>query len=102
MRTKILSFSSSTKTHVLASVKLELITSEGDSIIVDDCRVLQNKHGQFWLAMPTRSVPLGSKGYEYVPTIILSTKLRREVEDVVIPAYEKWAATQTLPSGGAR
>ena len=99
MNVKVLSISHSNKSHVLASVKFELSDDDGDSLIVDDARVLRNRHGQVWLAMPTRSVQ-HEKTYEYLPQVVLSTKLRRGVEDSVLPEYEHWAATQS-PNGGA-
>ena len=52
MQVKILSISRSSKPSVLASVRLEVALENGDSIIIDDARVLRNRHGQLWLAMP--------------------------------------------------
>jgi hypothetical protein len=91
MRIKLLNLSPSGKPQVLASVRIELSIDEtGDSIIVDDARVLRNRHGQLWLAMPAYSIPTSGRGYDYLPAIILSTTLKREVEDVVLPAFEAW------------
>ena len=84
-------FSSSSKPQVLASVRIELsVEGTNDSIIIDDARVLRNRHGQLWLAMPAYSVPASGRGYDYMPAVILSTKLKREVEDVVLPAFQEW------------
>lgn len=96
MAVKVLSFSRSNKPSVLASVRIELIVEgTGDSIIVDDARVLRNRHGQLWLAMPSYSVPAtGGHGYDYLPAIILSTALKRAVEDAVLPAFEEWEREQ--------
>jgi hypothetical protein len=57
MLVKVLSFSRSNKPAVLASVRLEIALEDGDSIVIDDARVLRNKHAQLWLAMPSYSVP---------------------------------------------
>ena len=90
MQVKVLAFSRSSKPAVLASVRLELALG-GDSITIDDARVLRNKHGQLWLAMPSYSVPAdGGRSYDYLPAVVLSTKLKREVEDAVLPAFEAW------------
>jgi hypothetical protein len=91
MQIKVLTFSRSAKPAVLASVRIELVTDNGDSITIDDARVLRNKHGQLWLAMPSYSVPMtGGRGYDYLPAIILGTALKRAVEDVVLPAFQQW------------
>lgn len=98
MLVKILSLSRSPKPAVLASVRLELALDGGDSLIIDDARVLRNKHGQLWLAMPSYSVPAnGGRSYDYLPAVVLSTKLKRDVEDAVLPAFEGWEREQ---SGG--
>jgi hypothetical protein len=75
-----------------------------DSIVIDDARVLRNKQGQLWLAMPSYSVPVnGGRSYDYLPAVILSTKLKRDVEDTVLPAFEAWEREQSAPvQGGAR
>ena len=92
MLIKVLNLSPSSKPQVLASARVELsIEGTGQSIIIDDDRVLRNRSGQLWLAMPSYSVPSNGKGYDYLPAITLSTKLKRDVEDVVLPAYEEWA-----------
>lgn len=109
MQVKVLAFSRSVKTGVLASVRIELTLAKpegtdrlpslaeltGDSITIDDARVLRNKHGQLWLAMPSYSVPASNgRSYDYLPAVILSTKLKREVEDAVLPAFEAWEREQ--------
>ena len=96
MQIKVLSLTRSPKPTVLASVRVELaIENSGDSITIDDARVLRNKHGQLWLAMPSYSVPAsGGRGYDYLPAVILNTSLKRELEDVVLPAYEAWEREQ--------
>ncbi len=97
MLVKVLGFSRSSKPAILASVRVELaIEGTGDTIIIDDTRVLRNKHGQLWLAMPSYSVPSANgRSYDYLPAVVLSTKLKREVEDAVLPAFEAWEREQT-------
>jgi hypothetical protein len=105
MQAKLVNFSASSKPQVLASVRIELTAEEtSDTIIINDARVLRNRHGQLWLAMPAYSVPASGRGYDYLPAIILSTKLKREVEDIVLPAFEAWERQQTAPAvqGGGR
>ena len=95
MQIKVLAFTRSSKPAVLASVRLELSTDTGECITIDDARVLRNKHGQLWLAMPSYSVPgAGGRSYDYLPAVIVSTKLKREVEDAVLPAFEAWEREQ--------
>lgn len=105
MVVKVISISRSSKPAVLASVRIELaIEGPGDSIIIDDARILRNRHGQLWLAMPSYSVPVnGGRGYDYLPAVILGTALKRAVEDAVLPAFEQWEREQTsLPLQGDR
>jgi DNA-binding cell septation regulator SpoVG len=102
MVVKVLSFSRSNKPAVLASVRIELADDSGDSITIDDARVLRNKLGLLWLAMPSYSVPMtGGRGYDYLPAVILGTALRRAVEDAVLPAFEAWEREQ-VTQGGTR
>ena len=101
MQIKILGFSKSSKGQVLAAARLELSLGEtGDTITVDDVRVLRNRHGELWLAMPSYSVPTGGKGYEYLPAVIPSAKLKREMEDAVLPAFEAWEREQAAATAG--
>ena len=97
MKVTVLSISRSNKPAVLASVRIELVVEgTGDSIIIDDARVLRNRHGELWLAMPSYSVPAnGGRGYDYLPAITLSTTVKRAVEDAVLPAFEEWERGQT-------
>ena len=96
MNVKVLSLSRGSKPAILASVRIELAAeAAGDSVVVDDARVLRNKHGQLWLAMPSYSVPAnGGRSYDYLRAVILSTKLKRQVEDAVLPAFEAWEREQ--------
>jgi DNA-binding cell septation regulator SpoVG len=99
MQIKVLAFSSSPKLSVLASVRIELVAETGDSITVDDARILKNRNGQLWLAMPSYSMPTsGGRGYDYAPALVLSTALKRAVEDAVLPAFEVWERDQRVRS----
>jgi hypothetical protein len=78
MEIRVLSFSRSNKPAVLASVRIELVTGTGDSITIDDARILKNRNGQLWLAMPSYSTPTsGGRGYDYAPALVFSTALKR-------------------------
>jgi hypothetical protein len=95
MQVKILAFSRSPKPSVLASVRLELNAETGDSITVDDARLLRNRAGQVWLALPAYSIPTnGGRSYDYRPAVVLSAQLMRQVVDAVLPAFEVWEREQ--------
>jgi len=65
----------SRKDSVLAEAVIEL-EDDRHTITIDDLRILRNKQGGFWVAMPAYAVPLiGGRGYEYRPTIVLSRNL---------------------------
>jgi hypothetical protein len=96
MQIRVLAFSRSVKPSVLASVRIELAVEDtGDSITIDDARILKNRNGQLWLAMPSYSMQtVGGRGYDYLPALILSNALKRAVEDAVLPAFEVWERDQ--------
>lgn len=100
MQVRVLAISKSSKPSVLALVRLELIVDATDeTIIIDDARVLRNKAGMLWLAMPSYSVQLGAGRYDYQPAVTLSMALKRAAEDAVLPAFESWEKQQ---QGSAR
>jgi hypothetical protein len=46
MNVKVKSIQASTKPHRLADASVELADSDGDSLVISDLRILQNKQGQ--------------------------------------------------------
>ena len=66
--------------EVLASVRIGLIDDAEHGLIVD-VHVLKNEHGQLSVAIPTSGAA------------VFSAQLERDVEDVVLPAYEEWSTT---------
>lgn len=79
---------SSHRPNVLASVSVELETSLG-IITINDGRILKNKTGALWFALPTYSVTSG-KQYEYFPAVELPSALLRRVTDAVLAEFERW------------
>ena len=73
--------------NVLASVAVELETDLG-TITINDGRILKNKAGALWFALPTFSVTSG-KQYEYFPSVELPPSLLRKVGDQALAAYER-------------
>jgi hypothetical protein len=45
---------------------------------------------------------LGGRSYAYLPAVVLSTKLKREVEDIVLPAFEAWQREQSVAPADVR
>jgi DNA-binding cell septation regulator SpoVG len=84
MKVNLLEVSSPRKQSALASVKVELADAEGNVVTIDDLRVLRNRQGQLWVAMPTYSLPDG-KSFRYEQTVMLSRELKRQVEDASKP-----------------
>jgi hypothetical protein len=93
---RVIEFRRSEKQFVLADVHLE-IQLAGHRIELDSARVLRNRQGDPWLAMPSYHVTVG-KGYEYRPAVILSRELKQLVDNVVLGAFEEWTRQQ----GGGR
>jgi len=79
------------RSNVLAQAVVEL--SDGDSsVTISDIRVLENRQGQQWVALPSYAVSSGGKNYSYLPTIELSAPLTRELSSRVLEAFESWNA----------
>lgn len=97
MNVKVKSIQSSVKPHRLAEASVELADSDGDSLVISDIRVLENRQGQNWVAMPTRSVSDGGRSFQYVPQIESSRQLQRKIEDAVLTAFEQWKQAQSKP-----
>ena len=91
MPTLQVSFKPSHRTSVLADVTITLGFQDGTTIEIHDARVMRNRQGVLWAALPTYSVTLG-KQYEYHPSIVLNPSLHRQVTDEILAAYEKWTA----------
>jgi len=86
---------STAKPHRLAEATIELTDANGDSLLISDIRILQNKQGQIWVAMPSRSVSEGGRSYQYVPQIESNRQLQRKIEDAVLTAFEGWKQSQS-------
>lgn len=95
MNVTVLAIRSSIKPHRLADASVELVDSEGDSVVISDLRILQNKQGQTWVAMPSRSVSSGGRSFQYMPQIEPNRQLLRKIEDAVLNAFDDWKQSQT-------
>jgi DNA-binding cell septation regulator SpoVG len=95
MNVKVKSIQRTTKPHRLADAIVELSDGNGDSLVISDVRILQNKQGQQWVAMPSRSVSDGGRSYQYVPQIEPNKQLNRKIEDSVLAAFEEWKQSQS-------
>lgn len=88
------SIGSSHRQNVLASATVELSDSEGSHVTIADVRVLENKLGQRWVALPSFSVSRGGRDFQYLPTVELSAPLMREVSERVLAAFEQRGIAQ--------
>ncbi len=95
MHIKVKSIQPSTKPHRLADASVELSDRDGDSLVISDLRILQNRQGQTWVAMPSRSVSDGGRSFQYVPQIESNRQLQRKIEDAVLAAFENWKQSQS-------
>ena len=75
---------------VLATARIEITCDSIHKITLDDLRVLRNGQSEVWLGMPSLKNAHGA----YFPIVEFSPKLKRDIEDVVLEAYEKWALGQ--------
>lgn len=82
--------------NVLAAATVELSDTEGNGITVADIRVLENKLGQRWVALPSFAVSKGGRDFQYLPTVELSQALMREVSERVLAAFEEQQQTKAV------
>ena len=97
MNIKVRLIQAATKPHRLADASVELTDSDGDSLVISDIRILQNRQGQTWIAMPSRSVNDGGRSFQYLPQIEPNRQLQRKLEDSVLTAFEEWKRAQSEP-----
>jgi DNA-binding cell septation regulator SpoVG len=95
MKVKVRTIQASAKPHRLADASVELTDSDGDSLVISDLRILQNRQGQTWVAMPSRSVSDGGRSFQYIAQIESNRQLRRKIEDSVFTAFEEWKRSQS-------
>jgi DNA-binding cell septation regulator SpoVG len=95
MKIEIKLIQHSTKPHRLADASVELTDADGDSLVISDIRVLENKQGQIWVAMPSRSVSDSGRSFQYIPQVESNRQLRRKIEDSVLIAFEEWKRAQS-------
>jgi hypothetical protein len=86
--------------NVLASVTVELETDLG-TVTINDARILRNKAGVAWFALPTYSVTSGRE-YQYFASVELSPTLHRQVSDAALAGFVKWEKAQPQLGGDAR
>jgi hypothetical protein len=78
-----------TNPNILAEVRLQ-IELGGHVVGIDDAKILRNRHGQEWLALPSYSITTpGSRDYSYFPSVVLDHDLQLVVEDLALEAYRK-------------
>ena len=85
---------------VLALAKIT-IAFDNHQIALDDLRVVQNRQGELWIAMPSMKDANGS----YQPIVELSPELKRLITERILPAYRQWflgASTQAAQSAEVR
>jgi hypothetical protein len=88
LKVKVKSIGPSHRQNVLAAATVELTDSDGCSVAIADIRILENKLGQRWVALPSFAVSKGGRDFQYLPTVELSQHLMREVSESVLAAFE--------------
>lgn len=86
MKVASVNLTASHRQHVLSGASVELNDGSGVYITIHDVRILENKQGQKWVALPSYSVTKG-RDYQYLPTIEMSASLAREISDAVLEAF---------------
>jgi len=91
LKVEVKSIGPSHRANVLAQA-VAVLSDQDSSINVSDIRVLQNRQGQKWVALPSHAISKGANDISYVPTVELSTSLTRELTTRVLEAFEQWSA----------
>lgn len=91
LKVEVKSIGPSHRSNVLAQAAVTLSDADS-SVTISDIRVLENRQGQQWVALPSCAVSKGGKDYSYLPTIELTASLTRELTARVLEAFEKWNA----------
>jgi len=78
---------SPSKKNTLASVAVRLTFDEGRQITINDFRVLTNKQGEPWVAVPSFAVQNG-KSFEYHRTVNFDKTSLREITETVLEKYQ--------------
>jgi DNA-binding cell septation regulator SpoVG len=89
MKVEIQKIEPSHRPNVRAHVSV-VLSGESFKITINDVRVLQNRQGQFWVSMPTNSVPRNTGDIGFIPTVELNSLLNTEVSLCVLAEFEKW------------
>lgn len=79
--------------NMLASAVVSIETSHG-TIKIHDCRIIANRSGVAWFALPSFSVPTAGRQYEYRQTLELPPSLAQRVSNLALTEYQAWQAMQ--------
>jgi DNA-binding cell septation regulator SpoVG len=95
--------STRTGTSQLASATVRLTTDLGP-VTIHDVRVLKNKSGVAWVALPSFSIQQSATArlYEYKPTVELSPELFEQISTEVLRTYRtSQNRTENEPQGAS-
>ncbi len=83
------------KSNALASAVVEL-SFDNHALTIADLRVLRNRSGETWVALPSFAIPEG-KSYHYENTVTADRSLLAQIQAAVLDAYEQ---QQAAPAQG--
>ncbi len=86
------------KPNLLANAAC-ILEGEGSTLTISDIRVLRNKQGVLWCAMPSYNVSQG-RAFEYFPCVEPDALLAKRITDAVLSEYQSWEAKEKLAGGG--
>ena len=84
----------------IASARVRLETDFG-AVAIDDCRLLRNKSGVVWFALPSYSLPTNGRTFEYHPTVEVPPNLLQEISNAALQAYNAYQTNETKNQLGA-
>lgn len=88
------------KSNALASAVIEL-SFDNHTLTIADLRVLRNRSGECWVALPSFAIPDG-KSYRYENTVTADRGLLALIQAAVLDAFEAQQKQAAPAQGGAQ
>lgn len=77
--------------RVVAAATIRLSDDEGESVTIEDVRILSNNRGQKYVVMPQYRMRLDSGEWDrWQPCVSLPTALHQRVQSAVLQAYQEY------------
>ena len=94
MNIKVKQIHNTCKPRHLAVVRVELVDSDGDSVVVSSIGICQDYQGQLYVPGPTSIWNEDEKSPTYILQVEPNRQLWRKITEAVLSAYVEWTLKQ--------